>query len=125
METIIKLKRCIFIALVLLVCGGESQAKPKRIYKVPAYAARIYNVTVINHVVSPVKTVQRISSNERWNMIVSYLGKHPYLSIKEYAGMTGLSKKIAEAELDAFTIDKKYQLSMTIVGKKKMYTLNG
>lgn len=125
METIIKLKRCIFIALVLLVCGGESQAKPKRIYKVPAYAAGRYNVTVINHVVSPVKTVQRMSSNERWNMIVSYLCKHTYLSIKEYAGMTGLSKKIAEAELDAFTINKKYHLSMTIVGKKKMYTLNG
>lgn len=123
MRTMANLRKCVFMVLALVMGGEMVQARHRHIYRTPVYSAGRCRVTVINHVASPVKVVQHISSRERWGMITAYLGKHPNLSIKEYAAMTGLSKKMAEAELDAFAADKKKNLAVTVVGKKKLYSL--
>lgn len=55
-------------------------------------------------------------------MAVAYLEHNQYLSVKKYAKMTGLSKDMAEAELDAFACDKRNPVTLVISGKKKLYT---
>lgn len=54
-------------------------------------------------------------------MAVAYLKTHEFLTIKQYAKMTQLSKTSAEAELDAFAMDKKKPIQLVIRGKKKVY----
>lgn len=63
----------------------------------------------------------RFSQKERLAMAMSYLKDHAYLTIKRYAKMTELSKAAAEAELDAFAMDKKKPLQMVLKGKRKVY----
>lgn len=52
---------------------------------------------------------------------MAYLETHKCLTIKQYAKMTQLSSASAEAELDAFAMDKKKPLQLVIRGKKKVY----
>lgn len=123
MRTIVILKKSILIsAIVLLGIGGTIQAKHRHIYRVPA---RPIGFTVINQSSPLVTTVQRFTQKDRWNMVVAYLGTHTYLSAKDYAKLTGLKKAVAEAELEAFSVDKKKKLSIIFIKKKKVYTLNG
>ena len=56
-------------------------------------------------------------------MAVAYLNDNKYLSIKKYAGMTGLTKKMAEAELDAFSNAREKTIVMVLADKKKLYPL--
>ena len=54
-------------------------------------------------------------------MAIAYLETHKHLGIRQYAKMTGLSMAAAEAELDAFAMDKKKPVQLIIRGKKKVY----
>ena len=54
-------------------------------------------------------------------MAIAYLETHEHLTIRQYAKMTHLNMASAEAELDAFAIDKKKPIRLVIRGKKKMY----
>lgn len=54
-------------------------------------------------------------------MAVAYLKTNKYLTIKQYVKMTQLNKAAAEAELDAFAMDKKKPIQLVIRGKKKVY----
>ena len=63
----------------------------------------------------------RFNQKERLAMAVAYLKTHEFLTIKQYAKMTQLSKTSAEAELDAFAMDKKKPIQLVIRGKKKVY----
>ena len=67
----------------------------------------------------------RFNQKERFAMAVAYLETHDFLTIKQYANMTQLSKASAEAELDAFAMDKKKSIQLVIRGKKKVYIKKG
>lgn len=119
MTPTIKMKRCLLIATLALVCG--TVAAQRRHYFHPTH--RVTTITV-----RPAVTVslnQRVSQKERLQMAVAYLNNNPYLSIKQYARMTGLTKDIAEAELDAFAYDRAKPIIRVAVSKKKLYTLKG
>lgn len=64
----------------------------------------------------------RLTQKERFQMAVAYLNNNKYLTVKRYAKMTGLSKRTAEAELDAFVSDRSKSIVCVIIDKKKMYT---
>lgn len=55
-------------------------------------------------------------------MAIAYLTRNQYLSVMQYAKMTGLSKDMAEAELDAFACDDKNPVELVVTEKKKLYT---
>ena len=95
---------------------------------------RICKCTTLASVLSPQSGCYRCSStgcvshvNNRFNqkerlaMAIAYLETHEHLTIRQYAKMTHLSMASAEAELDAFAIDKKKPIRLVIRGKKKMY----
>ena len=117
METIANVKKYIFVIIAVMMCGGEVQARRRCII----HRTPVSHVTIVNRYAPGIKVVQRFNQKERWNMVVAYLKSHPCINAKIYANITGLSKKVAEAELDAFTIDKNRNLVVNGVGKKKTY----
>lgn len=78
-------------------------------------------VTVVTQPDVTLHVSNRFNQKERLAMIVAYLKTNKYLTIKQYAKMTQLSKASAEAELDAFAMDKKKPIQLVIRGKKKVY----
>lgn len=74
---------------------------------------------------SPSKPVisNRITTRDRMNMAIAYLNKNKRMGVAAYSKMTGLSKRTAEAELDAFVMDKSIPIGIAMVGKKKVYVL--
>ena len=76
-------------------------------------------VTVVDQpdVISHVSN--RFNQKERFAMAVAYLETHEYLTIRQYAKMTHLSMASAEAEIDAFGMDKKKPIRLVIRGEKK------
>lgn len=122
METIAYLRKYIVAVIALLVCSG-TQAKRRYLHRTPIHTAWKSPVVIVKQPANTVTVVQGFSQKERWNMVVAYLNNHPYIGVREYAKITGLKKKTAEAELDAFTLEKRRNLSVTVIDKKKMYSL--
>lgn len=119
MNSVVKIKNCIWVTVFVLICGTATAQ-----CRYPSHYFGRYPVTTV--VVKPVTTVrvsQRIAQKERLAIVIAYLNDNKYLSIKEYAKMTGLTKKTAEAELDAFSNDRKKPIIMVMAGKKKLYAL--
>lgn len=98
-----------------LVCGTANAQHRHRHY----YPNRTVTVVVRPDATSHVSN--RFNQKERLAMAVAYLETHDLLTIKLYAKMTQLSKASAEAELDAFAMDKKKPIQLVIRGKKKVY----
>jgi hypothetical protein len=115
MYTTIKEKVGMLILVMLLICGAVN-AQHWRHYP----SNRIVTVVVkpdMLHYIS-----NRFNRKERLAMAMAYLKTNKYLTIKQYAKMTQLSRAAAEAELDAFAMDKKNPIQLVIRGKKKIYT---
>ncbi len=53
-------------------------------------------------------------------MATAYLEHNQYLSVKKYAKMTGLTKAMARAELDAFACDERNPITPVILNRKKL-----
>lgn len=68
-------------------------------------------------------TANRLTARDRLNMAIAYLNKNQQLSAKQYSKMTGLPKATAEAELDAFALDRNIPIGIAAEGKKKTYIL--
>ena len=79
-------------------------------------------VTVVAKPATTVRVSNRLNQKERLQIAIAYLDRNQYLSIKQYAKMTGLTKDMAEAELDTFARDKRNPITLVIMGKKKLYT---
>lgn len=79
-------------------------------------------VTVVAKPATTVRVSNRLNQKERLQIAIAYLDRNQYLSIKQYAKMTGLTKDMAEAELDTFARDKRNPVTLVITGKKKLYT---
>ena len=112
---IMKKKVEILIIAMVLVCGTVNAQHRHSRY----HPHRVVTVVVKPEVTSHVSN--RFNQRERLGMAVAYLETHKYLTISQYAKMTQLNKISAEAELDAFAIDKKKPIQCIIRGKKKVY----
>lgn len=103
----------------VLVCGSADAQlyshhhqhrsyHPRRVVNVvpgPAAAARISN---------------HLNQKQRLQMATAYLEHNQYLSVKKYAKMTGLTKAMARAELDAFACDERNPITPVILNRKKL-----
>lgn len=114
MRTIKNWKAVVVIIAMALVCGTANAQRWRWHY--PRQV-----VTVVTRPVETSHISNRFNQKERLAMAVAYLETHAHLTIKQYAKMTQLSKASAEAELDAFAIDKKKPIQMVIRGKRKVY----
>lgn len=115
--TLLNIKKYALIAILTTTCiTASAQYRLHRHYVGPHVTAIVAQPAVT------VKIDNRLTQKERFQMAIAYLNKNKYLTIKKYAKMTGLNKKTAEAELDAFTMDKSKPIACVIVKKKKLYT---
>lgn len=113
------------IATLLVAACGQADARhphrhhiyhPTRVVVVPAPAHH----PVVTHRVS-----NRFSQKERLAMALAYLNNNPRLTVKQYAKITSLNKDAAEAELDAFVMDRNIPILAIVDGKKKFYVIPG
>ncbi len=58
-------------------------------------------------------------------MALAYLNNNQRLTVKQYAKITSLNKDAAEAELDAFVLDRNIPIQSIVEGKKKFYIMPG
>lgn len=110
-----KWKTGILAVAMALLCG-TANAQHRRWHHHPVRV-----VTVVAQPNASSHVGNRFNQKERLAMAVAYLETHKHLTIKQYAKMTQLSKASAEAELDAFAMDKKKPIQLIIRGKKKVY----
>ena len=106
---------CVAALVMTLACGSVA-AQPhcvhNRGHRVVAVVGRpAVTVAISNH----------LTRKERLSMVLAWLGNHKYVSIRQYAKMTGLKKTTAEAELDAFSYGAASPLRVVVKGKKKLY----
>lgn len=126
MSTMLKQIMGLTAVFSALSCGLADAQRPYNYHPRPHhyyYNGRAPHFSTV--VVRPAATVHisnRLDRKDRLRMAVAYLDKNEYLSVKKYAGMTGLTKGMAEAELDAFAHDKRTPVVLVVSGKKKLYT---
>ena len=77
--------------------------------------------TVIARPAVTTRISNRLSKKDRLEMAMAYLKENPSLSISKYSKMTGLTKAMAEAELDAFAVNNDNPIRLVRDGKKKLY----
>ncbi len=113
-----------FVAVALFLMIGEANAQ--RHFRTHFYTHCLHfphAITVVSRPATTVRISNRFNQKERLQMAVAYLSSNANLSIKKYAKMTGLSKDMAEAELDAFACDEQNPIKLDAMSKKKMYTI--
>lgn len=112
----------ILVASLALMCGP---ANAHRHYHGPRYHYPHRVTTVIKTVPAKRTTVvSRVTRKDRFDMAVAYLNANQYMSVKQYAKITGLKKDIAEAELNVFAQDALNPIK-PVPGKKNLYFLKG
>lgn len=112
------MKKYLTILLLSLVCFSCSAHRPHRHHRLH----RHHPVVVVTTPAKPVVS-NKITTRDRMNMAIAYLNKNKQMSVTAYSKMTGLTKATAEAELDAFALDKNIPIGISMVGKKKVYVL--
>lgn len=115
-----KWKTGILVIAMALACGTANAQHWHRHYHYHPH--RVITVVTRPKVMSCVSNC--FNQKERLAMAMAYLETNKYLTVKQYAKMTQLSKASAEAELDAFVMDKNKPVKMVIRGKKKVYIKN-
>lgn len=111
-----KWKTGILLISMILVCSSANAQHWRRYYRPNRVVTVVVQPDIISHVSN------RFNSKERLAMAIAYLETHECLTIRHYAKMTQLNMALAEAELDAFAMDKKNPIQLVIRGKKKLYT---
>lgn len=121
MKTKMNIKALLLVGLTLtssIVCAQ------RRYYGY--YGPRYYRPIVTTVVTRPAVTTHisnRLSKKDRLEMALAYLKDNKALSISKYSKMTGMSKTMAEAELDAFAVNKGNPIVMVRDGSKKLYVI--
>ncbi len=110
-----KWKTGILVITMVLVCGAANAQRWHRHYRPNRIVTVVVRPSVTSHVSN------RFNQKERLAMAIAYLQTHEHLTIRQYAKMTQLNMTSAEAELDAFAMDKKKPIQLVIRGKKKVY----
>lgn len=121
------LSRLKILIVAALIVAGFSQAEGRRHYRhAHRHAPRVVVVPaakqpkVVSH-----KVTNRFSQKERLAMALAYLRNNSRLTVKQYMKITSLKKEAAEAELDAFSMDRNIPIGAVIEGKKKFYVMLG
>lgn len=115
-----KTLRAAAVALTMALALGTTAAQPKYRYH-NAYPKRPYVVRTL--VSAPVSNT--VTKKDRLAMALAYLNKKPTMTVNKYAKLTGLPVSMAEAELEAFAIDRRSPIVVVAKGKKRLYTLRG
>lgn len=110
-----KWKAGILLIAMILLCGFANAQHWHRHYRPNRVVTIVVQPGVISHISN------RFNQKERLAMAIAYLERYEHLTIRQYAKMTQLSMASAEAELDAFAMDKKKSIRLVIRGKKKVY----
>ena len=121
MNTTGKLKIAILSAFLLLACG-TADAQPGR-WRWHWHPRPFRTAIVVSRPAVTTHVSNRFSSRERLKMAVAYLKNNEYLTVKKYAQITNLPKAAAEAELDAFVMDRDKPIIAVTRGKKRVYVL--
>lgn len=112
-----KWKIGILMIVMVLACETANAQHWRRHCHYNYRPDRVVTVVVRPEVTSHVSN--RFNQKERFAMAVAYLETHDFLTIKQYANMTQLSKASAEAELDAFANGQENPYSLSSEGKRK------
>lgn len=110
-----KWKTGILVIAMALACGSAKAQHWRRHYRPGRMVTVVVRPDVTFHVSN------HFNQKERLAMALAYLETHKCLTIRQYAKITQLSMASAEAELDAFVMDKKKPIKLIIRGKKKVY----
>lgn len=113
-----KLKIGIMAAAIVLACG-TAEAQHRHWHSHPHRV-----VTVVSRPAVTVHIDNRFNQKERFKMAMAYLKDHRYLTVKKYAKITKLPKEAAEAELNAFALDRDKPIRAVVKGKKKVYVMH-
>ena len=105
----------ILLMAMALVCRAANAQHGHRHYRPNRVVTVVVQPDVISHVSN------RFNQKERLAIAIAYLETHEHLTIRQYAKMTRLGMASAEAELDAFVMDKEKPIRLVIRGKKKVY----
>ncbi len=120
MKTIITMT----LVSIMSLAASTAFAQQRHYNRINHYA---YHRPVVTRViVRPAVTLpisNRLSKHDRLDMALAYLKSNKSLSIARYSKMTGLSKATAEAELNAFAVNKHTPIKMVINGKRKLYVI--
>lgn len=117
MNATLKIKTAALVALLLCSASSAEAQRRHRFH-------RGHNTTTI--VTRPVVTIKanaKLTRQDRLAMALAWLNKNRYLTVKKYAKMTGLTKAMAQAELEAFAKGPKRAIKVIISGKKRRYML--
>lgn len=115
-----RIKISIVAITLLMMCGTVgAQRHCHRHWHGGTRAARV--VAVVNRPQVSSRITNRFGKKERLSMALAYLETHNSLSIRKYADITQLKRATAEAELDAFAMDKGNPIRLVVNGKKKVY----
>lgn len=110
----------ILAASLVILCGT---ACAHRHHHGPRYRYTPRITTVIKVVPEKRATVAtRLSKRDRLEMAIAYLRDHHDMSVKQYSKMTGLKKRVAEAELNMFSQDVLNPIK-PVPGKKNLFYL--
>ena len=128
MKAIGKIKIAMVVAAMVFACGSANAQRWHRYgyHGHVVHAACMAYPTHVTVVAKPAVTTpisNRLNQKERFNMAIAYLKSNGSLTVKQYSKMTGLTKKTAKAELDAFAADKSKPIVSTYNGKKQIYLL--
>lgn len=115
MNTSSKLK---MMAIATLIAAGCSQVDARRPHIHHPARVVVIPTPVHRHVVTK-HISNRFSQKERLAMALAYLNNNQRLTVKQYAKITSLNKDAAEAELDAFVLDRNIPILSIVEGKKK------
>lgn len=123
-----KIKIAMVVASMVFACGSANAQRWHRhgYHGHVIHAACMAYPTHVTVVAKPAVTTHisnRLNQKERFNMAIAYLKSNGSLTVKQYSKMTGLTKKTAKAELDAFAADKSKPIVSTYNGKKQIYLL--
>lgn len=119
-----KLKLMAIATLIVAGCNYAHARRPHRHHI--HYPARVVVVpTPAHHHVVSKHISNRFSQKERLAMAIAYINNNQRLTVKQYAKITSLNKDAAEAELDAFVMDRNIPIQSIVEGKKKFYFMPG
>lgn len=118
----ISISRTYFAILMTIMCTTTSA---QRFHHYRAYVPGrvVHNYTTVYtrpRVCVDYNISNKLTKKDRYSMMVAFLKKNKYITIKEYSDITGLKKKIAEAELESFC---NKNIEPVYIKEKKYYML--
>lgn len=118
-------KMKVFAALVLIAAScGQADAKRHHRHHIHHTTRVVVCPTPKHHHIVTSRVINRFSQKGRLAMAIAYLNNTPRLTVKQYARITSLNKSAAEAELDAFVLDKNIPICAIVDGKNKVYVID-